>query len=105
MDKRLLLIERQGKPIQGTLGFVGALLTDRVSVFRYRGKESALWTPDTFREKFGIAPAQYADFKSLTDDTADNIKGAGGTRACRRNKEALRKGICYLKYEEAADEL
>ena len=53
----------------------------------------------------GIAPAQYADFKSLTDDTADNIKGAGGTRACRRNKEALRKGICYLKYEEAADEL
>lgn len=54
------------------------LLTDRVSVFRYRGKESVLWTPDTFREKFGIAPAQYADFKSLTGDTADNIKGAEG---------------------------
>lgn len=30
------------------------------------------------KEKFDIAPAQYADFKSLTGDTADNIKGAEG---------------------------
>lgn len=54
------------------------LLTDRVSVFRYRGKDSVLWTPDTLREKLGIEPAQYADFKSLTGDTADNVKGAEG---------------------------
>lgn len=26
--------------------------------------------------KFGIIPERYADFKSLTGDTADNIKGA-----------------------------
>ena len=26
--------------------------------------------------KFGITPSQYADFKSLTGDTSDNIKGA-----------------------------
>ena len=50
----------------------------RVSVFRYRGKDSVLWTPDSFREKFGITPAQYADFKSLTGDGADNIRGAEG---------------------------
>lgn len=54
------------------------LLTDRVSVLRYRGKETVIWTPDTLKEKFGIAPAQYADFKSLTGDKADNIKGAEG---------------------------
>lgn len=54
------------------------LLTDRVSVFRYRGKDSVLWTPDSFQEKFGIMPAQYADFKSLTGDGADNIRGAEG---------------------------
>ena len=29
-----------------------------------------------FFEKFGILPEQYADFKSLTGDSADNIKGA-----------------------------
>lgn len=34
-------------------------------------------TPEYIKEKFGITPEQYADFKSLTgDDTSDNIKGA-----------------------------
>ena len=28
------------------------------------------------QDKFGIIPERYADFKSLTGDTADNIKGA-----------------------------
>lgn len=60
------------------------LLTDRVSVLRYRGKETVIWTPVTLKEKFGIAPAQHADFKSLTGDTADNIKGAEGKSAPRR---------------------
>ena len=52
------------------------LITDTVSVLRYRGDNTVIWTPDHVREKFGISPAQYADFKSLTGDTADNIKGA-----------------------------
>lgn len=51
------------------------LVTDRVSVLRYRGEKTVLCTPATIHEKFGIAPGQYADFKSLTGDTADNIKG------------------------------
>lgn len=54
------------------------LLTDRVSILRYRGKDTAIWTPDSLKEKFGIMPAQYADFKSLTGDKADHIKGAEG---------------------------
>ncbi len=52
------------------------LITETVSVLRYRGEKTILCTPSYIKEKFGIVPAQYADFKSLTGDTADNIKGA-----------------------------
>lgn len=52
------------------------LITDNVSVLRYRGKNTVVCTPDYIKEKFGITPSQYADFKSLTGDCADNIKGA-----------------------------
>lgn len=52
------------------------LITDKVSVLRYRGGKTVICTPDYIKNKFGIEPARYADFKSLTGDTADNIKGA-----------------------------
>ena len=52
------------------------LITDRVSVLRYRGDHTVVCTPDFIKKKFGIAPSQYADYKSLTGDTSDNIKGA-----------------------------
>ena len=52
------------------------LITDNVSVLRYRGDNTVICTPDYIREKYGIMPSQYADFKSLTGDTSDNIKGA-----------------------------
>ena len=52
------------------------LITDHVSVLRYRGKDTVICTPEYINEKFGITPIQYADFKSLTGDSADNIKGA-----------------------------
>lgn len=52
------------------------LITDKVSVLRYRGNNTVISTPDYIWGKFGIAPEQYADFKSLTGDTSDNIKGA-----------------------------
>ena len=51
-------------------------ITDNVSVLRYRGDKTVICTPDYIEEKYGIFPSQYADFKSLTGDTADNIKGA-----------------------------
>lgn len=51
------------------------LIGPDVKVFRYRGK-SSVWCDETFlQEKFGIEPKQYADFKSLVGDKADNIKG------------------------------
>lgn len=52
------------------------LITDKVSVLRYRGKSTVICTPDYIKEKFGIVPSQYADFKSLTGDVSDHIKGA-----------------------------
>lgn len=52
------------------------LITDTVSVLRYRGENTVIYTPSTIQERLGITPKQYADFKSLTGDASDNIKGA-----------------------------
>ena len=52
------------------------LISDRVSVLRYRGDNTVICTPQYVENKFGISPSQYADFKSLVGDTADNIRGA-----------------------------
>lgn len=52
------------------------LISDKVSILRYHGENSILCDATYLKEKFGIVPERYADFKSLTGDTADNIKGA-----------------------------
>ena len=51
------------------------LITDRVHVLRYRGDQSTLCDPAYIRAKLGIDPCRYASYKSLTGDTADNIRG------------------------------
>ena len=51
------------------------LIGERVSVLRYRGKQSSLCDAAYIREKLGIEPTQYAAYKALTGDTADNIRG------------------------------
>lgn len=52
------------------------LITDKVTVLRYRGLKTAVCTPDYVINHFGISPTQYADYKSLVGDASDNIKGA-----------------------------
>lgn len=52
------------------------LVSPSVSVLRYRGEKTVICTEAYVDEKFGVSPFQYADFKSLTGDTADNIRGA-----------------------------
>ena len=52
------------------------LITDNVSILRYRGKNTAIWDASRLQEKFGILPCQYAAFKALTGDASDNIRGA-----------------------------
>lgn len=52
------------------------LISENVTVLRYRGKKTVMCTPEFVMNKFGVKPGQYADFKSLTGDHADNIRGA-----------------------------
>lgn len=52
------------------------LISEHVSVLRYRGEKTVLCSSQYFIDKYGIYPYQYAYFKSLVGDTADNIKGA-----------------------------
>lgn len=52
------------------------LISDRISVLRYRGEKTVICSPQYMIDKYGIYPDQYAYFKSLVGDTADNIKGA-----------------------------
>ena len=52
------------------------LITERVSVLRYRGKHTVICHPAYIQEKLGIQPDRYASFKALTGDMADNIRGA-----------------------------
>ena len=54
------------------------LITKNVSVLRYRGKNSMICDKVYIKERLGILPAQYADFKAMTGDRSDNIKGADG---------------------------
>ena len=51
------------------------LITPRVQILRYRGEKTVLCDVAYIREKLGIDPDQYADFKSLTGDHSDNIRG------------------------------
>lgn len=54
------------------------LITDTVNVLRYRGDRSVLCNTAYIRERLGVFPHQYADYKSLTGDGSDNIKGIPG---------------------------
>ena len=52
------------------------LINNNVFVLRYRGVKTIICDTEYIKDKYGILPAQYADFKSLTGDNSDNIKGA-----------------------------
>lgn len=52
------------------------LINGNVSVLRYRGKNTVICDSKYVSERYGITPELYADFKSLTGDSSDNIKGA-----------------------------
>lgn len=52
------------------------LISDKISILRYHGEKTVICTPEYIKEKFGITPKQYTDFKALVGDKSDNIKGA-----------------------------
>ena len=52
------------------------LIDENISILRYRGVNTVICDTNYIKGKYGILPEQYADFKSLTGDNSDNIKGA-----------------------------
>ncbi len=52
------------------------LMNNNVKILRYRGEKTIVCDSIFIKEKFNILPCQYVDFKCLTGDNADNIKGA-----------------------------
>lgn len=54
------------------------LISENVSILRYRGKLTQRWDKGYLQERLGVLPEQYADYKSLTGDTSDNIPGVPG---------------------------
>lgn len=52
------------------------LISERISILRYRGDKTVICSSQYIVDKYGVYPDQYAYFKSLVGDTADNIKGA-----------------------------
>ncbi len=74
--------KRFGKELQVVISSFDSdyfqLITDNVRVVRYRGLSSVICDKNYVRERYGIKPEYYADWKSLVGDTADNIKGVHG---------------------------
>ncbi len=54
------------------------LIDDHVQILRYRGENTVLCDRQWLQQRLGIRPEQYAAFKSLTGDHADNIRGVPG---------------------------
>ena len=54
------------------------LISDGVTVILAKTKEDILYTPEVFREEYGISPEQFVDVKALMGDTSDNIPGVPG---------------------------
>ena len=52
------------------------LINNNITVLMYRGVKTIICDAAYVQIKLGILPCQYADFKSLTGDNSDNIKGA-----------------------------
>ena len=52
------------------------LIGETVRIVRYRGDLTTVCCANFVQDKFGIIPAQYADFKALIGDKSDNIRGA-----------------------------
>ena len=54
------------------------LVTPTTTVVLAKTKEDVLFTPEVFRETYGIGPEQFVDVKALMGDASDNIPGVAG---------------------------
>ena len=54
------------------------LITDTTSVILTKKNSDVIYTPEVFREEFGIEVSQFIDLKALMGDSSDNIPGVPG---------------------------
>lgn len=54
------------------------LVSERSTMFRYHGKKSTLFTEALVREKYGVHPSRFLEYKALIGDKTDNIDGVKG---------------------------
>jgi DNA polymerase-1 len=50
----------------------------RISLAGQKLSEAKLYGPDEVKERFGVTPKQYIDYKAIVGDTSDNIPGVAG---------------------------
>ncbi len=76
---------RYGKEVQIVISSFDSdffqLITPSISVLRYRGDRSRLCDEEYVRNEYGVAPKEYAEWKALVGDGADNVKGIRGVGA------------------------
>ena len=54
------------------------LINDKVTVLLHGTKETTVFTPEKFREVYGLEPKQLIDLKGIMGDSSDNISGVKG---------------------------
>lgn len=74
------------------------LLNQRITMFRYHGKKSILFDETMVKDKYGIHPSQFLEYKSLIGDKTDNIGGIQGIGP--KNAIKVIKGLRILSEEE-----
>ena len=62
------------------------LIDENVSIIKYKGKSTSLFSLKEFIEAFSFTPDKYVFYKSLVGDSADNIKGINGIGKVRASK-------------------
>lgn len=55
-----------------------SLVNDRIKLFDYHNDQSIIWDADHIRRRYGVEPEFFADFKALTGDSSDNLRGVVG---------------------------
>jgi DNA polymerase-1 len=76
------------------------LVSTRTTVILVKTKEDILYTPEVFREEYGIDPIRLIDVKALMGDTSDNIPGVPGIGEKTALKLIAQAGTLEAVYED-----
>lgn len=76
------------------------LVSPHTTVILVKTKEDILYTPEVFREEYGIDPIRLIDVKALMGDTSDNIPGVPGIGEKTALKLIAQAGTLEAVYED-----